>query len=150
MPVEISNLTCERAVYRRHKDGTMDQEDDDWKSLKPSRRAPGKWKGFADFFLTKAALKNLRKNSPSEEQVLESGHYMYEVLSPEVFAAKRPVATRSTRRTYQRRNGRSGTLRTLRSGARSREGSPAVRVLSLAESLARPSRSWRRPTRPKS
>ena len=89
MPVEISNLTCERAVHRRYKDGTMDQEDDDWKSLKPSRRAPGKWKGFTDFFLTKAGLKNLRKNSPSEKQVLESGHYMYEVLSPEVFAAKK-------------------------------------------------------------
>ena len=38
MRVEIASLTCERSTSRRYRDGAQDHEEDDWKSLKPSKR----------------------------------------------------------------------------------------------------------------
>ena len=134
MPVQIADLTCERSTSRRYRDGAQDHEDDDWKSLKPSKRASGKWKGATDFFLTKAALKNLRKNLTSEEATQDTKRYMYEVLSPEAFAAKKLNSDEVLERNIPEEEWPQWHAADAEEWAKI-EGSPAVRVLSLAESL---------------
>ena len=127
---EISQLTCERSVSRRYKDGALDQEDDDWKSLKPAKKATGKWKGFTDFYLTRSALKALRKH----QQVQKNERYMYEVLPPHSFAAKKTSSDEVNERDIPEEEWPQWHVADAEEWSKI-EGSPAVRVLSLAESL---------------
>ena len=131
MLVEISQLTCKRSVSRRYKDGSLDQEDDDWKSLKPAKKARCKWKGFTDFFLTKSALKDLRKNRAPEEQTLK---HMYEILPPHSFAAKKTSSDEVNERDIPEEEWPQWHIADAEEWSKI-EGSPAVRVLSLAKSL---------------
>ena len=60
VPVSVALLSSERVQHRKFKNGDLDEAADHWRDLRPSKRAPGKWRGYTDFFLTRKGLKEAR------------------------------------------------------------------------------------------
>ena len=68
VPVPLCFLSSERQTVRVFKTGVADNNHDDWKELKPSKRSHGKWKGHTDFYLTREALKEVARNPNKYQQ----------------------------------------------------------------------------------
>ncbi|CAE7192918.1 GIP [Symbiodinium sp. CCMP2592] len=49
--------------------GDQDSEEDDWRAMRPSKKAAGKWKGHTDFFLTKQTAKNVLEHQVRENSI---------------------------------------------------------------------------------
>ncbi|CAE6919208.1 unnamed protein product [Symbiodinium sp. KB8] len=92
LPVALHLLSSERTTRRKFKKGDVDEISDHWRELKPSKRAPAKWRGYTDFFLTKKGLKEAKvlleqgalQDSATELYFHEGGF--------EVFAAKKTAS----------------------------------------------------------
>ncbi|CAE7241405.1 RE1 [Symbiodinium sp. CCMP2456] len=80
MPVDIRDRGSTRTVVRCYKSGDQDEEEDDWKATRPSRKAASKWKGYTDFYLTKAAVKRLEDVNGKDPE-----HYHIEIQTADVF-----------------------------------------------------------------
>ena len=85
--VNLADLASTRSTHMVSKGGSCESQDDDWKAMKPSKRAPSKWRGHSDFYLTSRAAKQLRKSATEsfrgfclEPRVAE----VYKIASDEV------------------------------------------------------------------
>eukprot|EP00439_Symbiodinium_sp_Y106_P038352 s6129_g4.t1 len=77
------DIGSSRRVVGCYKGGDQDSEEDDW-SMRPSKKAAGKWKGHTDFFLTKQAAKDLleRHQEPYTAEILTA--QIYKMANDEV------------------------------------------------------------------
>ena len=91
MPLDIAALNSERCTVQVFKNGEKKDLFDDWRALRPgvSTKAPSKWKGYTDFYLTKVEAKKLLKNFKGNAGNETQDTYAFEVLPSEVFAAKK-------------------------------------------------------------
>ena len=83
-PREMEKPLLLSGSTRSFKCGNIEEETDDWRAMKPTKRSLSKWKGHTDFFLTKAALEHL-KESGLEDQLKGNYSYSVEVVTAEVF-----------------------------------------------------------------
>ncbi|CAE7929920.1 RE2, partial [Symbiodinium sp. KB8] len=92
VPVSVAMLSSERVQHRKFKNGDLDETADHWRDLRPNKRAPSKWRGYTDFFLTRKGLKEAR--AMVEEGTLD--HVAAELFLTdggfEVYAAKKTAS----------------------------------------------------------
>ncbi|CAE7242722.1 engB [Symbiodinium sp. CCMP2592] len=89
LPVPMRHLTSERSTTRVFKTGLTDQVSDDWKELKPSKRSHGKWKGYTDFYLTRASLVEAQKHPEMFHTAAVHQEFLIESEPPGIFAVKK-------------------------------------------------------------
>ena len=89
LPVPMRHLTSERCATRVFKTGLTDHLADDWKELKPTRRSHGKWKGHTDFYLTRAAKAEVKKNPEKFEDQVTQQEYLIMSEPPGIYAVKK-------------------------------------------------------------
>ncbi|CAE7827253.1 RE2, partial [Symbiodinium necroappetens] len=77
-----------RKTVRVFKTGVADNNSDDWKELKPSKRSSGKWKGYTDFYLTKFACKEVQDHPLKYAQPEDVQEYVFHTESA-TFAVKK-------------------------------------------------------------
>ncbi|OLP78508.1 Retrovirus-related Pol polyprotein from transposon TNT 1-94 [Symbiodinium microadriaticum] len=92
VPVSVALLSSGRVQHRKFKNGDLDETADHWRDLRPNNRAPSKWRGYTDFFLTRKGLKEARAmveegtlNHVAAELFLTDGGF-------EVYAAKKTAS----------------------------------------------------------
>ena len=102
IPVPLEQLSSERKTHKVSKAGDQSQHQDDWRSLRPTKRSSGKWKGHTDFYLTVEATRTWCAELQGQLEGSEyyshlspdlsdkaSKTYSYAVLADEIFLSKR-------------------------------------------------------------
>ncbi|CAE7806642.1 GIP, partial [Symbiodinium necroappetens] len=92
LPVALHLLSSERTTCRKFKKGDVDEISDHWRELKPSKRAPAKWRGYTDFFLTKKGLKEAKVLIEQGALQDDATELYFHEGGFEVFAAKKTAS----------------------------------------------------------
>ena len=71
------------------KDGDYDVVSDDWKSLRPTSKQRGKWKGYTDFYVPASELKKLPSNYGGPATYVKSEAYNFLAVEPDIFLGKK-------------------------------------------------------------